>query len=130
MKRVFAGVIATAIVITLAACSGSSTTGAKEINLHFNNSKLTTVKVNKRVDFSADLAVGTSKLKSYDVVVEESISGGAWTQIKKIVAHKGVSMIGFATLPTTAGDYKFRATLSGTGYGPFTSAELPLKVTK
>jgi hypothetical protein len=129
MKRVFAGVIATAIVITLAACSGTST-GAKEINLHFNNSKLTTVKVNKRVDFSADLAVGTSTLKKFDVVVEESISGGAWTQIKKIVAHKGVSMIGFATLPTTEGDYKFRATLSGTGFGPFTSAELPLTVTK
>ena len=129
MKRVFAGVIATAIVITLAACSSSST-GAKEINLHFNNSKLTTSKVNKRVDFSADLAIGTSTLKKFDVVVEESISGGAWTQIKKIVAHKGVSMIGFATLPTTEGDYKFRATLSGTGYGPFTSTELPLSVTK
>jgi hypothetical protein len=130
MKRVFAGVIATAIVITLAACSGTSSTGAKEINLHFNNSKLTSVKVNKRVDFSANLTLGAASIKTYDVVVEESISGGAWSQLRKIVVHKGVSMVGFATLPTVAGDYKFRATLSGAGYGPFTSTELPLTVTK
>mgnify|MGYP006282368211 FL=1 len=122
-KTIFSAFIATVIAVTLAACSP---TGAKQIVLHPASTETDTYTVGKRANIVGDLDLSDSKLAKFDVLIEEQAPGGSWTQFRKFVAHKGSTSIGFALIKTEAGDYQYRATISGKDYGPFTSAPLTI----
>ena len=123
-KTMFSSVIAAVLAITLAACGSAS--GAKQIVLRVATGETDTYTVGKRANIVGDLDLSDSKLAKFDVLIEEQVSGGSWTQFRKFVAHKGSTSIGFALIKTEAGDYQYRATISGKDYGPFTSAPITI----
>ena len=123
-KTLISSVIATVLAITLAACS--STSGAKQIVLRLATGEKDTYTVGTRANVVGDLDLSDSKLENFDVLIEEQAPGGSWTQFRKFVAHNGSTSIGFALIKTEAGDYKYRATISGKNYGPFTSAPITI----
>jgi hypothetical protein len=123
-KTIFSAVIASVLAFTLAACSG--TTGAKQIVLRSATGETDTYVVGNRANIVGDLDLSDSKLKKFDVLIEEQAPGGSWTQFRKFVAHNGSTSIGFALIKTEAGDYQYRATISGKNYGPFTSAPITI----
>ena len=120
-KTIFATVIATVIAITLAACSSS---GAKQIVLRSATGESGTYTVGQRANIVGDLDLSDSKLESFDIVIEELVPGGSWTQFRKITASKGSSSVGFALVKQETGEFQYRAIVSGKDYGPFTSAVL------
>jgi len=121
-KTLVSTAIATVLAFALAACS--STAGAKQIVLHPATGETGTYTVGQRANIVGDLDLKDATVKTFDVVIEEKSSSSDWTQFRKFVAHKGSTSIGFALVQTTAGDYNYRATISGKGYGPFTSSEI------
>lgn len=123
-KTIFSAVIASVLAFTLAACTGAS--GAKQIVLHNASGETDTYVVGKRANVVGDLDLSDTKITKFDVVIEELVPGGSWTQFRKFVAHKGSTSIGFALIKTEVGDYQYRATISGKGYGPFTSAPITI----
>ena len=120
-KTIFTTVIAAVIAITLAACSAS---GAKQIVLRPATGETDTFTVGQRANIVGELDLSDAKIESFEIVVEELVPGGSWTQFRKITASKGSSSIGFALVKQEAGDFKYRAIISGEEYGPFTSAEI------
>jgi hypothetical protein len=123
-KTIFTTVIAAVIAITLAACSAS---GAKQIVLRPATGETDTFTVGQRANIVGELDLSDAKIESFEIVVEEQVPGGSWTQFRKITASKGSSSIGFALVKQEAGDFKYRAIISGEEYGPFTSAEITVK---
>ena len=123
-KTIFTTVIAAVIAITLAACSAS---GAKQIVLRPATGETDTFTVGQRANIVGELDLSDAKIESFEIVVEELVPGGSWTQFRKITASKGSSSIGFALVKQEAGDFKYRAIISGEEYGPFTSAEITVK---
>ena len=123
-KTIFTTVIATVIAITLAACSAS---GAKQILLRPATGETDTFTVGQRANIVGELDLTDATIDSFDIVVEELVPGGSWTQFRKITASKGSSSIGFALVKQETGDFKYRAIVSGKEYGPFTSAEITVK---
>jgi len=123
-KTIFTTVIATVIAITLAACSAS---GAKQIVLRPATGETDTFTVGQRANIVGELDLTDATIDSFDIVVEELVPGGSWTQFRKITASKGSSSIGFALVKQEPGDFKYRAIVSGKEYGPFTSAEITVK---
>jgi hypothetical protein len=123
-KTIFTTVIATVIAITLAACSAS---GAKQIVLRPATGETDTFTVGQRANIVGELDLTDATIDSFDIVVEELVPGGSWTQFRKITASKGSSSIGFALVKQETGDFKYRAIVSGKEYGPFTSAEITVK---
>lgn len=124
-KTIFATVIATVIAITLAACSSAS--GAKQIVLRPATDQTDTLTVGQRANLVGDLDLSDTELETFEIVVEELLPGGSWTQFRKITASKGSSSVGFALVKQEPGDYQYRAIISGKEYGPFTSAPITLK---
>lgn len=120
-KTLVSTAIATVLAFALAACSS---TGAKQIVLHSATGETDTYTVGQRANIVGDLDLKDATVKTFDVVIEEKTSSTDWAQFRKFVAHKASTSIGFALVQTTAGDYKYRATISGKGYGPFTSGEI------
>lgn len=123
-KTIFATVIATVIAITLAACAPS---GAKQIVLRTATGETGTYTAGQRANIVGDLDLTDAKVESFDIVIEELAPGGSWTQFRKITASQGSSSVGFALVKDVAGDYQYRAIISGKEYGPFTSAVLTVK---
>ena len=123
-KTIFTTVIAAVIAVTLAACSAS---GAKQIVLRPATGETDTFTVGQRANIVGELDLSDAKIESFEIVVEELVPGGSWTQFRKITASKGSSSIGFALVKQEAGDFKYRAIISGEEYGPFTSAEITVK---
>ncbi len=123
-KTIFSAVIATVLAFTLASCT--SATSAKQIVLHSATGETDTYIVGKRANVVGDLDLSDAKITKFDVVIEELLPGGSWTQFRKFVAHKGSTSIGFALIKSEVGDYQYRATISGKDYGPFTSAPITL----
>jgi hypothetical protein len=123
-KTIFTTVIATVIAITLAACSAS---GAKQIVLRPATGETDTFTIGQRANIVGELDLTDATIDSFDIVVEELVPGGSWTQFRKITASKGSSSIGFALVKQETGDFKYRAIVSGKEYGPFTSAEITVK---
>lgn len=120
-KSIFATVIATVLAVTLAACAP---TGAKQIVLHPAIGETDTYSVGERANVVGDLALADATIEEFDVVIEELVSGGSWTQFRKFKAHKGSTSVGFALVKNEVGDYQYRAVISGDKYGPFTSAPI------
>ena len=123
-KTLFATVIAAVIAITLAACAPS---GASQIVLRPATGETESHTVGERANVVGDLDLSDATIESFDIVVEELVPGGSWTEFRKLSASKDSSSIGFALVKEEAGDYQYRAIVSGEGYGPFTSAVLTLK---
>ena len=123
-KTIFTTVIAAVIAITLAACSAS---GAKQIVLRPATGETDTFTVGQRANIVGELDLSDAKIESFEIVVEELVPSGSWTQFRKITASKGSSSIGFALVKQEAGEFKYRAIISGEEYGPFTSAEITVK---
>ena len=126
-KTLVSAAIATVLAFALAACS--STTGAKQIVLHPATGETDTYVIGHRANVVGDLDLSDATIKTFDVVIEEKTSSTDWTQFRKFVAHKGSTSIGFALIQTVAGDYQYRATISGKNYGPFTSAPITIHYT-
>jgi hypothetical protein len=126
-KTLVSTAIATVLAFALAACS--STSGAKQIVLHPATGETATYVVGTRANIVGDLDLKDATVKTFDVVIEEQLPGGSWTQFRKFVAHSGSTSIGFALIQTVAGDYQYRATISGKSYGPFTSAPITVHYT-
>jgi hypothetical protein len=122
-KTIFSAAIAALLAVTLAACAP---TGAKEIVLHPATGETDTQTVGDRANIVGDLTLGDIKVEDFDVLIEEKAPGGDWTQFRKFVAHKGSTSIGFALVKTEAGDYEYRATLSGKDFGPYVSAPITI----
>ena len=120
-KTIFASVIATVIAITLAACSSS---GAKQIVLRSATGETGTYTVGQRANIVGDLDLSDTEIEFIDIVIEELVPGGSWTQFRKITASKGSSSVGFALVKQETGEFQYRAIISGKDYGPFTSAVL------
>jgi len=120
-KSIFAAVLATVLAVTLAACSP---TGAKQIVLHPATGETDTYTLGQRANVVGDLDLSDAKITKFDVVIEELVPGGSWSQFRKFVAHKGSSSIGFALVKNEVGDFQDRAVISGKEYGPFTSAPI------
>ena len=120
-KSIFAAVLATVLAVTLAACSP---TGAKKIVLHPATGETDTYTLGQRANVVGDLDLSDAKITKFDVVIEELVPGGSWSQFRKFVAHKGSSSIGFALVKNEVGDFQYRAVISGKEYGPFTSAPI------
>jgi hypothetical protein len=123
-KTIFTTVIAAVIAITLAACSSS---GAKQIVLRPATGERDTFTVGQRANIVGELDLSDADLESFEILVEELVPGGSWTQFRKITAGKGSSSIGFALVKQEAGDFQYRAIVSGEEYGPFTSSVLTVK---
>jgi len=123
-KSIFATVIATVIAITLAACSSGAAT---QIVLRPATGETDTYTVGKRANIVGELDLADAKIDSFTVVVEELVPGGSWTEFRKISASKGSSSIGFALVKQEAGNYQYRAVISGKEYGPYTSATITVK---
>jgi hypothetical protein len=123
-KTILTSVIAVVIAITLAACSSS---GAKQIVLRPATGETDTFTVGQRANIVGELDLSDAKVESFEILVEELVPGGSWTQFRKITASKGSSSIGFALVKQETGDFKYRAIISGKEYGPFTSAEITVK---
>ena len=123
-KTILTSVIAVVIAITLAACSSS---GAKQIVLRPASGETDTFTVGQRANIVGELDLSDAKVQSFEILVEELVPGGSWTQFRKITASKGSSSIGFALVKQETGDFKYRAIISGKEYGPFTSAEITVK---
>ena len=123
-KTIFTTVIAAVIAITLAACSSS---GAKQIVLRPATGETDTFTVGQRANIVGELDLSDADVESFEIVVEEQVPGGSWTQFRKITAGKGSSSIGFALIKQEAGDFQYRAIVSGEEYGPFTSSVLTVK---
>ena len=92
--------------------------------MHPATGETDTYTVGQRANVVGDLDLKDATVKTFDVVIEEKTPSTDWAQLRKFVAHKGSTSIGFALIQTVAGDYKYRATISGKGYGPFTSGEI------
>jgi len=123
-KTIFTTVIATVIAITLAACSAG---GAKQIVLRPATGETDTYTVGQRANVVGELDLSDATIESFDIVIEELAPGGSWTQFRKITAGKGSSSVGFALVKQEAGEFQYRAIISGEKYGPFTSAVLKIK---
>lgn len=123
-KTIFTTVIAIVIAVTLAACSAS---GAKQIVLRPATGETDTYTVGQRANIVGELDLTDAKIESFDIVVEELVPGGSWTQFRKITASKGSSSIGFALVKQETGDFQYRAIISGKEYGPFTSSVITVK---
>jgi hypothetical protein len=123
-KTIFTTVIATVIAITLAACSSS---GAKQIVLRPATGETDTYTVGQRANVVGELDLSDATIESFDILIEELVPGGSWTQFRKITASKGSSSVGFALVKQETGDFQYRAIISGEKYGPFTSAVLTVK---
>jgi transcription elongation GreA/GreB family factor len=123
-KSIFSAAIATLLAITLAACSSNA--GAKQIVLRTATGETNVVTVGQRVNMVGDLDLSDTKVKKFEIVVEEKAPGGDWTEFRKISARQGSTSVGFALVKNEAGDYKYRATITGEGYGPFVSAEFTI----
>jgi hypothetical protein len=117
-------VIATIIAITLAACAPS---GAKQIVLRPATGETGTQQVGQRANIVGDLDVSDATIKTFDIVIEELVPGGSWTQFRKITASSGSSSVGFALVKQETGDFQYRAIISGKEYGPFTSSVITVK---
>ena len=123
-KTLFATVIAAAIAITLAACSAS---GAKQIVLVPATGESETYSVGQRANIVGELDLADATIESFDIVVEELVPGGSWAEFRKMTASQESSSVGFALVKNEAGDYQYRAIISGENYGPFTSTVLTVK---
>ena len=123
-KSIFAAVIATVVAITLTACAPE---GAKQVVLRAATGETGTYTVGERANIVGDLDLTDATIESFDIVVEELVPGGSWTQFRKITASKGSSSVGFALIKEEAGDYQYRAIVSGEEYGPFTSSPITIK---
>ena len=123
-KTIFTTVIATVIAITLAACSAG---GAKQVVLRPATGETDTYTVGQRANVVGELDLSDATIESFDILIEELVPGGSWTQFRKITASKGSSSVGFALVKQETGDFQYRAIISGEKYGPFTSAVLTVK---
>lgn len=123
-KTIFTTVIATVIAITLAACSAG---GAKQVVLRPATGETDTYTVGQRANVVGELDLSDATIESFDILIEELVPGGSWTQFRKITAGKGSSSVGFALVKQEAGEFQYRAIISGEKYGPFTSAVLTVK---
>lgn len=123
-KTIFTTLIATVIAITLAACAPS---GAKQIVLRPATGETGSYPVGQRANVVGDLDVSDATIESFDIVIEELVPGGSWTQFRKITASKGSSSVGFALVKQETGDFQYRAIISGEKYGPFTSSVITVK---
>jgi len=123
-KTIFATVIATVIAMTLAACAGSA---AKQIVLRPATGETDTYTVGQRANIVGELDLADAKATSFEVVIEELVPGGSWTQFRKIAASKDSSSIGFALVKQEVGSYQYRAIISGKDFGPYTSATITVK---
>lgn len=123
-KSIFATVIATVIAITLAACS---TSAATQIVLKPATGETGSYTVGERANIVGVLDLADAKVDTFDLVIEEQVPGGSWTEFRKITATKGSSSVGFALVKQEPGNYKYRAIISGKEYGPYTSAEITIK---
>ncbi len=123
-KTMLTAVIATIIAITLAACAPS---GAKQIVLRPATGETGTQQVGQRANIVGDLDVSDATIKTFDIVIEELVPGGSWTQFRKITASSGSSSVGFALVKQETGDFQYRAIISGKDYGPFTSSVITVK---
>lgn len=124
MKKSFiSAALAVVLAFTLAACS---TPGAKQIVLNTASGENPVLVVGQRANIVGDLDLSDSELKEFSILVEEKAPGGDWTEFRNIKARQGSTSVGFALIKNEPGDYKYRATLSGEGYGPFVSAELTI----
>jgi hypothetical protein len=123
-KSLFAAVIASVIAITLSACA---TEGAKQVVLRSATGETGIYKVGERANIVGDLDLTDATIETFDIVIEELVPGGSWTQFRKITASKGSSSVGFALVKQETGDYQYRAIVSGEEYGPFTSSVLTVK---
>jgi hypothetical protein len=86
-----------------------------------------TYTVGQRANIVGELDLTDATVESFDIVIEELVPGGSWTQFRKITASKGSSSVGFALVKQETGDFQYRAIISGEKYGPFTSAVLTVK---
>lgn len=119
-KNIFAVAIAAVLAFSLAACSAPA--GAKQIVLHPSGSETGKYTVGERANIVGDLSIADLKEDKVDVLIEELVPGGSWTQFRKFKAGKASSSIGFGLIKTQPGTYQYRATLSAKNYGPFTSS--------
>jgi hypothetical protein len=124
-KNIFAAAVAVVLAFTLAACSSSA--GAKQISLSPSGTETGKYSIGDRANIVGTLDLTDATASKVDVVVEEQIPGGSWKEFRKFTAGKSSSSVGFALIKTEAGTYKYRATISADGYGPFTSAEISLE---
>jgi hypothetical protein len=123
-KSIFATVIASVIALTLAACS---TAPAKQVVLKPATGDTGSYIVGQRANLIGALDLADAKIDTFDLVIEELVPGGSWTEFRKITATKGSSSIGFALVKQDPGNYQYRAIISGKDYGPYTSATLSVK---
>ena len=124
-KNILATAVAVILAFTLAACSSSS--GAKQIVLSPSGSDTGKYTLGQRANIVGTLDLADATASKVDVLVEEQAPGGSWTEFRKFTASKSSSSVGFALIKTEAGKYKYRATISAKGFGPYTSAELSLE---
>ncbi|MEI8231061.1 MAG: hypothetical protein WCG32_00595 [Actinomycetes bacterium] len=124
-KNIFATAVAVVLAFTLAACSSSA--GAKQIVLHLSGTETGKYTIGERANVVGTLDLADAKATKLDVLIEEQVPGGSWTEFRKFTASKSSSSIGFALVKNEAGKFKYRATISADGYGPFTSAEFSLE---
>lgn len=123
-KSIFATVIASVIALTLAACS---TAPAKQVVLKAASGETGSYIVGQRANLIGALDLADAKIDTFNLVIEELVPGGSWTEFRKITATKGSSSIGFALVKQDPGNYQYRAIISGKDYGPYTSATLSVK---
>lgn len=124
-KNILATAVAVILAFTLAACSSSAV--SKQIVLHPSGTETGKYAVGERANVVGDLVLADSKVSKFDVLIEEQVPGGSWTEFRKFTASSASSSVGFALIKTEAGKYKYRATISAKGFGPYTSAELSLE---
>lgn len=124
MKKTFlSAALAAVIAITLTACAPAAD---KHVVLHPASGETDTYTVGKRANVVGDLDLADAKITTFNIKIEEKAPGGDWTEFRNIVAHKGSTSVGFALVKSAAGDYEYRAIISGKDFGPFTSAVLTL----
>jgi hypothetical protein len=123
-KTIFASVIATVIALTLTACAPS---GATQIVLRPATGETDTFTIGQRANIVGELDLTGATVDTFEIIVEELVPGGSWTEFRSITAGKGSSSVGFALVKQEAGDYQYRAIVSGKDYGPFTSSVLTVK---
>lgn len=123
-KTIYATVIATVMALALTACAP---TGAKQIVLRPATGETDTHVIGERANIVGELDLADATITKFDVLIEELVPGGSWTQFRKFTARKESTSIGFALIKNEAGDYQYRATISGEEYGPFTSAPITVK---
>ena len=124
-KNILAATVAVVLAFTLAACSSSA--GAKQIVLHSSGTETGKYTIGERANVVGGLNIADAKVSKLDVLIEEQVPGGSWTEFRKFTASNSSSSVGFALIKTEAGTYKYRATISAKNYGPYTSAELSLE---